>query len=309
MENRQMKYILKVAEEKSFSQAAKKLYITQPSLSQYILHAEQQLGIQLFDRTTIPLHLTFAGECYVETAKRILDLQDQLSQQIDDIVNLKKGRLTIGSSPFRSTYLLPRVIPLFQKRFPGIEINLAEGMTAELEELTLNGFTDLSLLLLPISTDLFSYESIFTEEIVVALPPQHPLSKELKYKGSQNIPQKKIQLSQLKNESFILLTHGQKLHQTTIDLCAKAGFKPRIILESQSMEAVQALVSAGLGVALLPDTLIGCNQTPEPPCYVSLQDPLPTRTVIIAYRKGRYLSKAAQAFIEIIKEVNWSNPT
>jgi DNA-binding transcriptional LysR family regulator len=307
MENRQMKYILKVAEEKSFSKAAKKLYITQPSLSQYILHAEQQLGVQLFDRTTIPLQLTFAGECYVETAKRILDLQVRLSQKIDDIVNLKKGRLTIGSSPFRSTYLLPRIIPLFKKKFPGIEIILAEGMTTELEELTLDGTTDLSLLLLPLSSDLFSYEPIFKEEIVVALPPHHPLSETLKNKDPQNRMDQRINLNQLQNESFILVTHGQRLHQTTIDLCTKAGFKPRIIVESQSMEAVQSLVSAGLGVALLPDTLIGRIHMPESPCYFSLQDPIPTRTVIIGYRKGRYLSNAAQAFIDLVKEINWSN--
>jgi len=304
MDYRQMKYVLKVAEEQSFSQAAKKLYIAQPSLSQCIQRLEKQLGVLLFDRAATPLRLTFAGELYIETAKRILDLNDQLIQQMDDIADLKIGRLTIGSSPFRSTYLLPQVLPAFQKKFPGIEIVLAEGTTAELEEFTLNGTTDFSIVLLPLAEDLFAYEPILTEELLVALSPHHPLSKQNKGSQSNQPPWPKIKISQLKEVPFILMKHGQRLHQTLLDLCAQAGFKPKVILESQSMEAAQSLVVAGLGATLLPDTLVRLRPMSEHPCYFSIEEPLNTRTVVIAYRKEKYLSKAARLFIFLMKEMH-----
>jgi DNA-binding transcriptional LysR family regulator len=302
MEYRQMKYVLKVAEEQSFSQAAKKLYIAQPSLSQCIQRLEKQLGVLLFDRTSTPLRLTFAGELYIETAKRILDLNDQMIQQMDDIADLKKGRLTIGSSPFRSTYLLPQVLPLFQRQYPGIEIVLAEGTTAELEEFALNGTTDFSIVLLPISENIFAYEPILTEELLIALSPQHPLSKQNRGSNSNQPPWTNINISELKDVPFILMKHGQRLHQTLLDLCAQAGFKPKIILESQSMEAAQALVVAGLGATLLPDTLVRLRYMSEHPCYFSIKESINTRTVVVAYRKEKYLSKAARLFISLMKE-------
>jgi len=303
MEYRQMKYVLKVAEEQSFSQAAKKLYIAQPSLSQCIQRIEKQLGVLLFDRAVTPLRLTFAGELYIETAKQILDLNNQLIQQMDDIADIKTGRLTIGSSPFRSTYLLPQVLPIFQEQFPGIEIVLAEGTTAELEEFALNGTTDFSIVLLPLAKDLFSYEPILTEELLIALSPHHPLSKENTKSNSNQPPWPKIKISQLQEVPFILMKHGQRLHHTLLDLCALAGFKPKIILESQSMEAAQSLVVAGLGATLLPDTLVRFRHMSEHPCYFSIEEPTNTRTVVIAYRKEKYLSKAAHSFISLLKKI------
>ncbi|MDU2064343.1 MAG: LysR family transcriptional regulator [Sporomusaceae bacterium] len=302
MDRRQIAYVLKVAEAKSFSQAAKQLYISQPSLSQYIINIEKQLGASLFDRGTTPLTLTLAGEKYVATASKILALEAELDQEIADIAQLKKGRLTIGSSPFRSTHFLPQILPRFKAKFPGVEIVLAEGMTAELEMLALNGQTDFSIGLLPVDENLFHYEPIFTEEIVAAIPASHPLSQEYgKCKSKKVRPQ--ISLTALKDQPFIMVKSGQRLHQRILDLCAAVGFKPRITLESQSMESTEALVAAGLGVTLLPDTLIGRHQLLEPPCYFSLGDPAPTRTAVILYRKGRYLSRAAREFIDLTKEL------
>lgn len=304
MEYRQMRYVLKVAEERSFSQAAKKLYIAQPSLSQCIQRLEKQLGVLLFDRTVTPLRLTFAGERYIDTAKQILSLNDQLIQQMDDIADLKTGRLTIGSSPFRSTYLLPQVLPIFQKQYPGIEIILAEGTTAELEEFVLNGTTDFSIVLLPLAEDIFAYKPILIEELLIALSPNHPLSKENKDSNSNQPPWPKIKISQLKDVPFIQMKHGQRLHQTLLDLCTQSGFKPKIILESQSMEAAQALVVTGLGATLLPDTLVRLRHMSKHPCYFSIEESLNTRTAVIAYRKGKYLSKAARLFISLMEEIH-----
>ncbi|MEN6412921.1 MAG: LysR family transcriptional regulator [Veillonellales bacterium] len=301
MENRQLKYVLKLAEEKSFSLAAKKLYISQSALSQIIFKLEEKIGFSLFDRSCIPLKITYIGELYIEMARKILDLNDEFTKKVNDTANLRRGRLTIGSSPFRSTYLLSQIIPIFEQRFPGLELILKEDTTRRLEELALNGLTDFSISLLPINTVLFDYEELFQEELLLALPPNHSLCiKFNRQPGDYHTPPR-INLHDVRETPFILMDQGQKLHNTLFDLCNKAEVKPRILLETQSMNAAQALVGAGMGAALLPDTLIHASNISKNPCYFSLS-PIPIRTVIIAYRKGRYLSKAAVEFINLMKE-------
>ncbi|WP_371372866.1 LysR family transcriptional regulator [Sporomusa aerivorans] len=300
MDFRQLQYILQVAEERSFSKAAQKLYIAQPSLSQFIHKLEQRLGIQLFDRSSSPLRLTFAGELYVETAKRILDLKDLLSQQIDDIAELKKGRLTIGISPFRSAYILPSILLAFQQKFPGIEIILIEANFTELESYASNGTTDLSIMTLPIREDLFAYTPLLSEELVLALPPHHPAQARGHNATWDQNPRPRMDLTELHKDPFIVL--GQRLHQTTIELCRQAGFEPRIILETKSAEAAHAFVAAGVGVAFIPDTFVLFSNMSERPLYFSVNDPLPTRKLVAAYRAGKYLPRAAQEFIAIAQE-------
>lgn len=307
MDFRQLQYILKVAEERNFSKAAKKLYISQPSLSQYIANVERQLGVQLFNRSTTPLTLTYAGELYIDTAKSILYLKDQLLSQTDDIANLKRGRIGIGISPFRSTYLLPSILPLFHESYPGIDIILMEGTMAELLDFATNGITDFTITTLPIPEELLAYDPIMTEEILVALPPKHFLSKRLPDANRGSASRPSLDLAALRNEPFIFLKPGQQMHQVANELCKKAGFKPKIILEMKSIEAAHALVASGLGVTFLPETLVKIGKMKEFPTYFSIEGLKPTRTIVVAYRKGRYLSKAAQKFIDMTKEV-FSSP-
>lgn len=307
MNFRELQYVLVLEEERSFSRAAQKLFIAQPSLSQYISKLEEKLGMQLFDRSTVPLQLTYAGELYVEMAKNILGLKDQLTRQIDDIHSLKKGRLTIGLSTFRSSYVLPKVLPPFKQAFPGIEVFLMEGTVHELEEYAKKGTTDLSIMTLPISSEYFSYEPILTEELLVAVPPTHQLRSQSNSNHS-GIPYSlpRISLADLRDDPFIVL--GHRLRQTTLDLCQQAGFKPKIILTTRSTEAAHALVAEGLGVTIIPDTLVLLGNILKHPLYFSIdlpptEDPLTTRILTLAYHKERYLSKAAQEFISLTKNL------
>ncbi|MFL0247248.1 LysR family transcriptional regulator [Candidatus Clostridium stratigraminis] len=303
MDFRQLKYMLMVAEERSFSKAAQKLYIAQPSLSQYIQKLENQLGVELFDRSTSPLRLTYAGELYVETAKHILDLNMQLSQQMEDIVDFKKGRLVIGLSTFRSTYIMPMLLPSFYEKFPGIDVVLVEGTSPELYDLAVKGVTDISIMTLPINEEHFSYEPIMEEEILLALPPHHPACEKFKANEIDMKTRHKIELSSLRDEPFILLKQNQKLHQISTYLCEKAGFRPKIILETESIEAAHAFAASGMGITFIPDTIASFNRFLEHPMYFSLEEFKATRTLVVAYRKGKYISKAAKEFINLAQTV------
>ncbi|MCP1309213.1 LysR family transcriptional regulator [Paenibacillus tyrfis] len=296
MELRQLQYALQIAIEKNFSRAAEKLHIAQPSLSQQLSKLEKELGVLLFQRTTNSVEVTYAGTRFVEKAQKILDMVEQLKQEMEDISQMRKGKLVVGSLPITGAHVLPLVLPVFQERYPEIDIVLVEETTSNLEQLTASGQADISLLSLPLIDNSLDYEPIIEEEIVLAVPPQHPLAARLAAVGS-----KTVDIAELQEEPFIALKRGQGFRQIAITLCNDAGFTPNIVFESSNIETVQSLVAAGMGIAFIPRMLLrGWNELA--PAYLQLSN-RPTRTLVIAHRKGRYLSKAVAAFMETFRTV------
>ena len=170
MEFRQMKYILTLAETRNMTRAAEKLYISQPALSHYLKCVEDELGAQLFDRSTAPMSLTYAGRCYVERARAILLENEQLKRQMRDITQHMSGKLTIGTSRDRASYMMPRILPEFAALYPGIEIEVYTASGKKLFEELRTGRVDMVLLPLAGQDDLkgLSSELIYSEELVLA---------------------------------------------------------------------------------------------------------------------------------------------
>ncbi|CAM4216132.1 LysR family transcriptional regulator [Paenibacillus tarimensis] len=295
MEIRQLQYVVQIAMEKNFSRAAEKLHIAQPSLSQQLSKLEKEIGVMLFRRTTNSVELTHAGSVFVQKAEGILDAVEQLKQEMDDLNHMRKGRLVVGSLPITGAHVLPLVLPVFQSRYPEIEIVLVEETSANLEQLTASGQTDLSLLSLPLLDPSLDCVPLTEEEILLALPPQHSLA------GQENTSAEGIAVTSLADEPFIVLKKGQGFRQITHDLCAKAGFEPRIVFETSNIETVQSLVAAGMGIAFVPAMVARAKWSDFAPVYKKLSHS-PSRTLVIASRQGRYLSKAAEAFIQTMKE-------
>lgn len=298
MDFRHLQYMLTVAEERSFTKAAQKLFIAQPSLSQYIQRIEQDLGVQLFDRTTAPLSLTFAGEAFCQAASRILEIRQQLHVQIQEIIDSKQGRITIGITPSRGHILLPMILPKFKSKFPGFEVIVKEAHLTELMELALKGATDLSIVTLPINSLEFHWEPILSERIVLIVPQNHWLNNTTRQLSSRP----KIALSDLKKESFILLKQERKLRKIIDQLFLSERFTPNIIFESDNVETVLSLVASGMGITISTDALPAFSY-PNQFKFFELEPALAPRTIAIAYRKDRYLPKAAQDFILITKEI------
>ncbi|MFD0958874.1 LysR family transcriptional regulator [Paenibacillus chungangensis] len=291
MELRQLNYVIHIAQEKNFSRAADKLHIAQPSLSQQLSKLEQELGLMLFRRTTNSVELTHAGELFVQKAQYILDAVEQLKQEMDDMGEMRRGRLIVGTLPITGSHVLPLVLPVFGAMYPQIEVSLVEDTTAKLEQLTASGGTDLSLLSLPLIDSSLTWKPYLEEEICLAVPPQHPLAAE-------NSP---VDIARLAEEPFIGLKRGQGFRQITVELCQQVGFSPRIVFESSNIETVQSLVAGGMGIGFVPKMLTRSRGEEFAPVYLPLSAK-PTRTLVVASRKGRYLSKAAQAFIETLNK-------
>jgi DNA-binding transcriptional LysR family regulator len=294
MEFRQLLYTIQIAAERNFSRAAEKLHIAQPSLSQQLSKLEKELGVLLFKRSTNSVELTYAGSVFVDKAQQIVDMTDQLRREMEDIADMRKGRLVVGSLPMTGAHVLPHVLPVFREAYPDIEIVLIEETTKHLEQLTASGGTDVSLLSLPLVEPSLAYVPVLEEEICLAVPPDHHLAQP-EYK------QKSIPISTLQGEPFILLKKGQGFRAIAHDLCQTAGFDPRVVFESGNIETVQSLVAAGMGIAFLPKMMIRSDWQGRAPTYLTLEG-RPTRMLVIAYRKGRYLSNAAEAFISIFRK-------
>lgn len=298
MELRQLQYTLQIAANKNFSRAAEKLHIAQPSLSQQLSKLEKELGVLLFQRNTSTVELTHAGESFVEHAQKIMDAVEQLRQEMSDISQLRKGKVVVGSMPITGSHLLPRVLPAFKKTYPDIEITLMEDSSLNLEKLTASGKADLSLLSLPLTEPSLSWVPLGEETIDLAVPPQHPLALR-----AQNQPGEPISLQELRDEAFIVLKKGQGFRKLTFDLCREAGFEPNVVFESSNIETIQSLVATGMGVTLVPRFIARAKRSEFIPVFLPLEEPVPSRTLVVAYRNGRYLSKAAEAFIQTFKEV------
>ena len=296
MEIRQLQYALQIAEERNFSRAAEKLHIAQPSLSQQLSKLEKEIGVLLFQRTTNSVEMTFAGEVFVERAQKILDSLEQLKKEMADISQTKFGKVTIGTMPITGSHLLPHVLPTFHARYPEIELVLTEEpSTSTLIKMTAQGKNDLCLLSLPIHEPALEYEPIMKESIVLAVAPDHPLAAHYRSHA------KPVRLEEMKDESFIFLKRGQGFRQITMELCHQAGFEPNIVFESSNMDTVQSLVATGMGIALVPQLLATAPRSEFVPVYIPIEGD-PYRTLVLAYRSGRYMSKAAEAFKDTLQQ-------
>lgn len=295
MEQRTLRYIVMVAEEGSISKAAQTLRISQPSLSHCIMKQESDLGVALFDRSKKPLRLTYAGECYMRAARQILSIRQQLEYDMQSIAHHRSGRMSIGITKPRSTYLLPRLLPLFLKQHPNVEVNLAEKNVSELELLLLNEEIEFAILLAPVDNEHFTYQHIFKEEIALCMQPNHPLIETFLENG--------LDLALLCNEPFVMYKTGQRLRNAANLFCMKNGFKPNVILESQLAETILRLVSAGLGCAFVPKSVLEYSGIIPKPVGFVLQDPEVTSNFVFAWKKNRNLSWMAQEFMILTQEI------
>lgn len=296
MDFNQLEYVMAIIEEKSISKAAKKLYISQPSLSQYIIRLEERLGVKLFDRTGKLLSLTFAGEKYVETAKIMLDLNKKLQRELSDIADSKKGRIIIGIPNQTSRYILPLILPEFHKQFPEIELVIEEEVTMQLEEMLIEGKIDIAILNLPIKHDKILYEPISVERIFLVSPENYDFRSKRKLDNGQ-----KLYFSYLRDEEFILLKQGQNMRITADKIFQQAQMEPHIILEVTNLDTAKRIAASGMGFTFVPENVVWLSNVEKYKNYFLVDDI--TFTIVVAYRSNEYLTEATRKFITITKSI------
>lgn len=290
MEMHQLRYTVAVARTGNFSRAAEQCRVAQPSLSQQIQKLEDELGERLFDRLKTGVKITTAGELFLPRAARILDEAETAQREMRDAHSLARGTLNIGVLPTIAPYFLPPVIARFSADFPGIEVVVHEDTTARLLKLAAGCEVDLTVLSLPIAEAVFEVQTLFTEDLLVALPPGHPFATK-----------RTLRAADLESERFILMKEGHCLGDQVLSFCTRREISPKVSCRSAQIETVQALVEAGLGISLVP--AMACHEGRDAaPIYRRLDRPRPTRTIAAVWPKQRPPSRAATEFLRCLKK-------
>ena len=305
-------YIYEVYKERSFSIAAKNLYVSQPALSASVKKTEERLGFQIFDRSTSPITVTQEGQIYIESIEKIKRINDETLTKLSDIGKLKYGHITVCGENFVSSFIMPKIILEFSKKYPGIDIELIESNSPDLRLQILNETADL-LIAHDFDANAFDFEPLFSETLLLAVPTSFAINDTLKEKqlsvqdvidGKHLLPDcPKVSLSHFKDEPFILLKRGNDTYRRANRLFEEQDFTPKnVVINLDQLITSYNMACAGLGVIFVSDIVVKSSKQ-QGVVFYKLTGLSVYRTMQIGYKKNRYISKAMSEFIKIAKEV------
>jgi DNA-binding transcriptional LysR family regulator len=293
MELSQLNYFRTTARLEHFTQAAKELHITQPSLSKAIANLEEELGIPLFDREGKNVRLNEYGKALLPQVDRILDLVEEAVFQLQDMAAGQRGQVRIGAS-FPITP--PSPVYYYQYDFfhshPQVALFLHVHSGGRIESMLEERELDFGISLAPATHFGIASQPLYTDKLGIIVGPNHPLAEK-----------KQVALKELKDEPFLCNTSAPDPNDSAHHLCGLAGFRPEILYEGESSELIGESVAMGYGVSFVShDRYYHRMNLPNLPewerelRYVELSDPFCTRTVYLHFRGAGYLSQAAQEF-------------
>ncbi|MFI8100696.1 LysR family transcriptional regulator [Streptomyces sp. NPDC086023] len=244
MQFQQLVYFVAVAETRHFTRAAERVHVAQPSLSQQIKALEQELGAELFSRARGNIALTDAGEALLPLARRILADAETARVEVQELAQLRRGRIRLGATPSLCTGLLPDVLRSFHDAHPGIELLIEEGGSHDLVRELARGALDLALIALPLPPSAPSLQTVelLTEDLVVVSAESAPPP------GGGG----ELTVADLRTEPMVMFRHGYDLRELTVAACRAEGFEPSFTVEGGEMDAVLGFARAGLGLAVVP---------------------------------------------------------
>ena len=297
MEIRQFTYISMVAECGSFTKAAAKLFITQPALSNYINKLEEELGVRLFDRTVTPVKLTYAGEQYLEYAKNGLILVEGLQRKMRDISQNQSGRLRLGFPSERIVYMLPLLLPAFQKKYPRVQIETMNGPGDRLTEALISGDVDFVFMPMWNPRKGIGQYKVSDEELLLVAAKGYLKDEDLLDKEKRIFNWKSI--SRL---PFITLEKGHVLRHCVDTLLKGTGTTANTFLASHSNMLSCRLAAQGIGVAVVPEITVSMlKDTDNLECYHLAEYPV-TWEIDALYREDIYLGSLEKDLLNIVRE-------
>ena len=303
-----LEYFLVAAEELNFTKAAKRLFISQQSLSNHISNMEKEFDVVLFNRTT-PLTLTYAGQALKAKTRQMLELRDETYRELADIKDFSVGQLTIGLSHTRGRVILPEILPVYKERFPNIDLRLVEGNSSELAGDLLHGDVDLIIDMLPFRVENVETVPVCEEEILLAVSDE-VLERAFPGRLEEVKAQltRHVDLSLLSECPFLLINPGNRVRTIAYEMFEESQITPYIVLETENIETVLALAFKGMGITFYPKMFISGHETIQqkfkglPLNFYSLDYPKAHGVLAIGYHKGHYMSQATKEFIQIAKE-------
>lgn len=288
MELRQLKYFVTVAEELNFRRAAERLFMEQPPLSRQIRKLENELDVELFHRSTRGVTLTPAGKAFLDEAKLTLAQAERAAKAAQKATG--QNILTVGFSVCAFDRVLPEIIQVYRQQSPDTVVTLQEMSTEKQIQALLNDEIDIGFVHGPISHSALQTITLLCEPLVVALPPNHPLTI-----------REQIDLQSLVNEPFIVFPESVKpeLYAQIKQLCQQAGFSPRIVQEASPPFVLLGFVASGMGVSLVASGAQESHSTGV--VYRPLSTPTPMLEIATAWRK-QSSSFVLEDFLVLVKQ-------
>ncbi len=285
----QLKIFHSVARLLNFTRASEELHLTQPGISKHIKTLEEDYGTRLFDRLGKKVVLTYAGEILYKATTNVFTLLDESRVQIDDLVGLAGGKLRIGGNSTIATYILPAMLTQFRKIAPGVEITVDTTFSSQIVDKVLDNSIELGFVGHFQPDARLAVQTFMTDKMILIVPADHAWAKR----------QSPIHLEELADQMFLISKQGSGTWRLLSKVFDTAGIVLKNKMELGTTEGIKQGVAAGLGISIISKhTLAG-----ELASGLVLQLPLKgehlKRDLFLVYRKDRYLSQAAQAFIDL----------
>ena len=291
MNLRALQYFVKLADLRHFSKAAEACFVSQPTLSTQIKKLEEELGVQLVERSPKNIMLTPVGVEIAERARLVLSDVDQMKAVARRSGNPADGVLRLGLFPTLAPYFLPHVVPNLRRQYPNLRLQLAEEKSEDILRMLRQGELDAAMLALPIHDEGLEMEVLFKEPFVLALPGQHPLAS-----------QPRVGLDDLNGAELLLLEEGHCLREHALEVCALADAHERVDFHATSMETLRQMVAADVGIPLMPIMAV------KPPIAATgnlairyFDHPAPSRTIALVWRSSSALSGFLKEVAECLK--------
>lgn len=290
MEFKQLRSFVEVMHRGGFTEAAKTLHISQSAVSKQVAQLEHSLGTPLLNRLGSQIRLTAAGHVVLQRAEDMLRLRKELLSELDDLSQLARGELRLGLPLLGSDALFAGLFAEYRRRYPNISIQLLEGGSLNIEHAVLSGEVELGGSLQP-SDPTFDWQAFCDEPLDALLPMDHPLA------GNAQ-----VRLEELADTPFLLYQRSFVLNDRLLQACQQMGFTPKEGGRSGQADFLAALVAAGQGVVLLPSVVARGLVRPGV-VRLTLKAPEYLRwDIAFIWRRGAYLSKAAQAWLALLRE-------
>lgn len=305
-------YVYAVYQEKSFTKAAEKLFIAQPSLSAAIQSVEKEVGAPLFERARGGVTLTHIGKEYIAAAEEMLRAKEEFTRKLHDLYKLEAGSVRVGGTNYLSSYLLPRVINRFSARYPKIEVTLEEAKSVTLSEMLKREEIDVLV---------DSYEGLETwadgaplakERILLCVPAEAAVNEKLsdlalslrQIRKPEALAQARaVPVTAFGDEPFVLLKSGNDMHRRAMQIFEKANMQPKVAFSVDQLNISYALAQSGMGVCFVTDTLVKYGPHSENVVFYNVEESDSQRTLYIASKKNRYRTAAMKKFMEVAQEV------
>lgn len=297
MDTKIIEYMLKLEEENNITHAAEKLFITQSALNQQLLKLEKELGTPLFFRSRTDWRPTQAGIIYLNNAREMLRIKKETYRIIDDMAQTKHSSLSIGLTPDRGINMFTAVYPRFHKKYPHIIVEPRESSVRVQHAQILSGSLDLGFVTLCEKQKVNNrYETLLTEEIVLAVPSIHPVCKTA---GTRSGTFPVLDIASLQHEPFVLMYKESTIRNLVDDIFKQAGFLPNVLFETSSTATIISMIQSNLCCGLVPYHYVK-SQPEGITCFALPNHPF--WDVAACWHKNSYQSQAAKNFIEMAKE-------